>query len=359
MSDEPGTGFGDIASGGNHAPKSLSGSDTAVESSANTISQSIVATQLDRLSQTPSEGQYIDLEWLLSDCRPSKTVSERSPDALLLMERGYTFPEHNPGPSDTSSPQHLGSPGYVQVSGNSGHLSHKTTTVPMIKDNGKETLLRSDATELERLSLLVECSRRLGFSDLNEALSAYYASDLSGSAVLSHEQSLNRVKQLPNFLSKIREHSKQWPAWERANYVRETLTSVEEVYAEECRLARMNLASQGMSLTPKELQVGRMVQVTRALQQEVCSVSLASTSATNTNTSCLNQIPNTWALITSIVLHTYLPGEPQPPQSILLVMMLLCCRSPDSTGTLDLCQEYLFPHSADKNGSDGLHFMGN
>ncbi|EMD90864.1 hypothetical protein COCHEDRAFT_1030641 [Bipolaris maydis C5] len=288
VSDESGTSSSDITFVGDHAPKSLSGSETAVESGANTISPSSIIAQLDTLPQTSVESQCIDLEWLLSDSWPSKTASERTTDALLLIERGSKFLEHNPGPLDTSSPQHLGSPGYIQASTSNGHLSHKMMTVPTVKNHGHEALRRSGGTELERLSLLVECSRRLGFNDLNEALSVYYTSDLSGSAVLSHEQSLNRVKQLPNLLSKIREHSKQWPAWERANYVRETLTSAEEVYAEECRLASISSANQGIGLTSKEFQVGRTVQITRALQQEVCSALLASTDTRNTDTSFLN-----------------------------------------------------------------------
>lgn len=218
-------------------------------------------------------------------------------------------------------------------------------------DNEHETPLKPDAIEMERLNRLVECSRRLGFNDLSDALLAYYTSDLGASAVLSHEQSLNRVKQLPKFLSKIREHSKQWPAWERANYVRETLASAEDVYTEECRLARMNLANQGIGLTQKELQVGQMSRITRALQHEVCSASLTITRSTYTNILYLHQIPNTWALVTSIILHTNIPGEPQPPQTILMVMMLLCCRSHDPMSTLGLCQEYLFQHCTTDKGS--------
>jgi hypothetical protein len=261
----------------NHTSKSLLTSETAVESGLNAIPQSSTVPQMDPLFHTPVEGQYIDLDWLLSDSGASKTVLESTQDPSSLMERGYKNPDHSQGPSGTSPLQHLGSSGHVRVGSHSGHISHKTTTAPTAKNQGQGTMLRPDATELERLGLLAECSRRLGFNDLNEALSAYYTSDLSTSAVLSHEQSLNRVKQLPNFLSKIRDHSKHWPTWERANYVRETLTSAEDVYAEECRLARMNLANQGIiGLTQKEFQVGQMFQVTRVLQQEVCSTYLAS-----------------------------------------------------------------------------------
>ena len=351
MSDGLGTSSSDVTFVVNHAPKSLLGSDTAVESGLSAIPQSSTVPQLNPLSQYSTEGQYIDLDWLLTASRASKPVLERSQDPSSLMERDHKIPDHNQGSSDTSLPQHIGSPDHDQVSDNGGHLAHKTATAPIAMDNEHETPLKPDAIEMERLNRLVECSRRLGFNDLSDALLAYYTSDLGASAVLSHEQSLNRVKQLPKFLSKIREHSKQWPAWERANYVRETLASAEDVYTEECRLARMNLANQGIGLTQKELQVGQMSRITRALQHEVCSASLTITRSTYTNILYLHQIPNTWALVTSIILHTNIPGEPQPPQTILMVMMLLCCRSHDPMSTLGLCQDYLFQHCTTDKGS--------
>jgi hypothetical protein len=277
ISDNMGTYSSDITFIGNHAPKSLLGSDTAVESGFNAIPQASIVAQLDSLSRTPMEVQSIDLEWLLTGSETLKTVLERTQIHSPSMERGQKNADHCQNPSDTSLPRHLGSADHFRVGGNSGQSAHKMTTATMAQNTGNETLLRPDVTRLERLSLLVECSRRLGFSNLNEALSVYYTSDLSKSAILSHEQSLNRVRQLPNFLSNIREHSKHWPTWERANYVRETLRSAEDIYAEECRLARMNLRDQGIiGLTPKKIQVDQMCQITRVLQQEVCFASLAS-----------------------------------------------------------------------------------
>lgn len=277
ISDRSGTSSSDITFVGNYAPKSLLGSDTAVESGFNAIPQTNIVAQLDSVSRTPVEVQSIDLEWLLPDSGALKTVLERTQVHSPLMERGHKTPDNSQIPSGTSLPQHLGSSDHVRVGGSSGQSAHKMTPPPMAQNTGHETLLRPDVTRLERLSLLVECSRRLGFSNLNEALSVYYTSDLSKSAILSHEQSLNRVRQLPNFLSNIREHSKHWPTWERANYVRETLRSAEDIYAEECRLARMNLRDQDIiGLTQKEFQVDQMFQITRVLQQEVCSAYLAS-----------------------------------------------------------------------------------
>lgn len=56
------------------------------------------------------------------------------------------------------------------------------------------------------------------------------------------------------------------------------------------------------------------------------------------------------------MLHTVMPGEPQRPQTILMVMMLLCYRSEDPITTLGLCQEYLYQHDAtNDNGSGLLH----
>jgi hypothetical protein len=271
ISDRLGTGSRNTTSTGNHVPKPLLGSDTVVESGSNEVPQSNIVTQLDQLSPYLTDGQHIDLDWLLADSKASTTISERTQDPSSLMESGYNNPDHSQAPSVTSPPEHRGSSDYTQVSGKSSQLGHKTTIAPIAMNNGQETLLRPDATELERLSLLLDWSRRLGFNNLNDAFLAYYTSDLSASAVLSHEQSLNRVKQLPNFLSKIGEHSKHWPAWERANYVRETLASAEDVYIEECRLARISLANQDIGLTQKGFQGGQTFQITRALQQEVCS----------------------------------------------------------------------------------------
>ncbi|KAF2132477.1 hypothetical protein P153DRAFT_393461 [Dothidotthia symphoricarpi CBS 119687] len=335
ISDRLGTSSSYITFVGNHTPKSLLGSDTAVESGFNANPQTNIVAQLDSLSRAPVEVQPIDLEWFLADSGALETVLERTRVHSPSMGRGHKNPDHSQSPSSTSLPRHLGSSDHVRVGGNSGQSAHKMTTAPMAQDAGHEALLKSDVPRLERLSLLVECSRRLGFSNLDEALSVYYTSDLSKSTILSHEQSLNRVRQLPNFLSNIREHSKQWPTWERANYVRETLKSAEDIYAEECRLARMNLRDQGVvGLTQKEFQVDQMFHITRVLQQE---------------------IPNTWALITSIILHTVMPGEPQRPQTILMVMMLLCYRSQDPITTLGLCQEYLYQHdSTSDNGSNLL-----
>ncbi|KAI1675624.1 RadR transcriptional regulator [Pyrenophora tritici-repentis] len=336
ISDIFGTNSSDITFIGNHATKSLRVSQTAVESGFNTIPQTSIAAQLDSLSQNSAEVPSMDLEWLLKESGALKTALERTQVHSPPVERGHKSQDHSQSPSITSLPQHLGSSDHVWVGGNSGQSVHKMTTVPIAQITGHETLLRPDVTRLERLSLLVEYSRRLGFSNLDEALSVYYTSDLSTSAILSHEQSLNRVRQLPNFLSNIREHSKHWTTWERANYVRETLRSAEDIYAEECKLARINLRDQGViDMKQNEFKVDQMFQVTRGLQQE---------------------IPNTWALITSIVLHTDVPGEPQRPQTILIVMMLLCYRSQDPITTLGLCQEYLYQQDGtNDNGFDLLH----
>ncbi|KAK9419912.1 putative BZIP domain-containing protein [Seiridium unicorne] len=342
ISDRHGTSSRDITFVANHAPNSLIGSNTVVETGFNAVPQASIGAQLpwetalcDSLSRTSVEVQSIDLDWLLTGSGASETVLDHTQVRSPSMERGHKNPGHSQILPDTSLPRHLGSSDHVWVCDNSDQLAHKMTTAPMAQNKGHEALPRPDGTRLERLSLLVECSRRLGFSNLDEALSVYYTSDLSKSAILSHEQSLNRVRQLPNFLSNIREHSKQWRTWERASYVRETLRSAEEIYAEECRLARMNLRDQGMiQLTQKELRADQMSQITHALQQE---------------------IPNTWALITSIILHTVLPGEPQRPQIILMVMMLLCHRSQDPITTLGLCQEFLCQHDGTKDdGSDLL-----
>ena len=253
------------------------GPGTAVESGFSVTPQTSIAAQLDSLSRTPLEVQSIDLEWLLADSGALKPVLERTQIHSPSMERGQQNPDYSRSPSSTSLPRHHGSLDHVRVGGSSSQSVHRMTTSPMAQTTEQETLLRPDATRLERLSLLVECSRRLGFSNLNEALSVYYTSDLSKSAILSHEQSLNRVRQLPNFLSNIREHSKHWPTWERENYVRETLRSAEDIYAEECRVARINLRDQDITgLTQKELQVDQMFQITRVLQQEVCYASIAS-----------------------------------------------------------------------------------
>jgi hypothetical protein len=40
-----------------------------------------------------------------------------------------------------------------------------------------------------------------------------------------------------------------------------------------------------------------------------------------------------------------MPGEPQRPQTILMIMILLCYRSQDPVTILGLCQEYLYQHN--------------
>lgn len=278
MSDRSGTSSSDATFFGNHTPKSLLRSDTPVESSFHAIPQASNVAQLDSLSRNPVEAQSLDLEWLLAGSGTLETVLDHTQVRSSSMERGRKNPDRGQTMPNTSLPRHLGSSDHVGVGGNSGQSAHKTTTAPMAQNTGHETLTSPNVTRLERLTLLVEASKRLGFSNLDEALSVYYTSDLSKSAILSHEQSLNRARQLPNFLSAIREHSKHWCTWERANYVRETLRSAEEIYAEECKLARVNLRDQGsVSLSQKEFRVDQMVQITRVLQQEVCLASLAST----------------------------------------------------------------------------------
>ncbi|KAH6643225.1 hypothetical protein C7974DRAFT_119854 [Boeremia exigua] len=306
----------DITFTGNHAPHSLLGFDTTVEMGFNANPQSSIVSQLDSLSRNPVQMQPVDLEWLLADPATSGVVLERRQFDPSSMERGHKSPDQN----QHQNRNHLSHSDHVRASGNGGQSAHRITTAPTSQSTESQRVLKSDVTKLERLSLLVKCSRRLGFSDLNEALSVYYTSDLSKSAILAHEQSLDRVRQLPSFLSDIREHSKHWPTWERTNYVRETLRSAEDIYVEECRLARMHLRDQGIvGLTQKKPQVDQVFQITRILQ---------------------NEIPNTWALITSIILRTVMPDEPQQPQVILMVMMLLCYRSQDPTTILGLCQEH-------------------
>jgi len=277
ISESLGASSSDVAFVGNHAPKSLLGSDTVVESGFNAIPQTSMVAPLNPLSRTPVQVQSLDLEWLQTSSGPMKPVPERTQVHSPSIEKGHRNQDHTQSPSSTSFPQHLGSSDHVWIGGTSGQSSHKMTIPPIAQNTGHKVLPRPDATRLERLNLLVEYSRSLGFSNLNEALLVYYTSDLSKSATSSHEQSLSRVRQLPNFLSKIREHSKNWPTWEQANYVRETLRSAEEIYAEECRMARINLGDQGVvGLTQKEWEVDQMCQITRVLQKEVCSASLSS-----------------------------------------------------------------------------------
>ncbi|KFA80337.1 hypothetical protein S40288_11556 [Stachybotrys chartarum IBT 40288] len=267
ISDRPGATSSDIMVVGNQASKSPMGSNAAAESCLNTTPQNSIVAQQDLTFQTPLEVQPVDLNWLLTGFGSSRTVLERT----TPMEGGHKTPDHSPNSPSVSLPQHRGSSEYAPVGGNSGQPAHKATTAPMARNTNTvhETLPRPDITILERLSLLVEYSRRLGFSNLNEALTIYYTSDLSKSAILSHEQSLNRVRQLPSFISNIREHSKHWPMWERANYMKEMLRSAEDIYAEECRVARMNLANQGITgPTQKEFQADEMFQITRVLQKE-------------------------------------------------------------------------------------------
>lgn len=241
-----------------------------VESNLNATQQTSTVAQPDSLSRTPVHSQTTDLDWLLTDSGALKTVPPP------FME-GHENRDHSQGPPSTSLPRPLGSSGHVSIGRNSSQSTHKITTAPMVQNTGQNSPLRSNGTKLERLSLLVECSRRLGFSNLNEALSLYYTSDLSKSAMLSHERSLDRVRQLPSFLSSIREHSKHWPSWERTSYTRETLRSAEDIYADECRSARMNLRDQGITgLTQQEFQFDQMFQNTNVLQQEVRSASRVS-----------------------------------------------------------------------------------
>jgi hypothetical protein len=271
MPDRLGASSNEITFVGNRAQNLPLRADTAVKSGSNGVTQTSIVAHIDPLLQTPLEAQPIDLEWLLTDLESLKPVQERTHVHSPSMERGHKNPNHSQTPSNISIPRHFGSSDHVRVSENSGQSTPKTTTIPMAHNTRHETLPRTDIARLEQLSLLVECSKRLGFSSLNEALSVYYTSDLSKSEMLSHEQSLNRVRQLPNFLSDIREHSKCWPTWERANYVRETLRSAEDIYAEECKLARINLREQGiLSPTQNGFQVDQMFQITSVLQQEVC-----------------------------------------------------------------------------------------
>jgi hypothetical protein len=276
-SDRLGPSFSDMTFVGNHTSNPLLGSDTGADSGFNPIPQTSIVSHLDSISQAPVEVQSIDLEWLMTDSRASKPVLGRTQVHSPPMEREHKNPDHSQIPSNTSLPRHLGSLDRARVGGNSGQSAHKMTTAPIAQNPGHETPIRPDATRLERLSLLMEYSRCLGFNNLNEALSVYYTSDLSKSAILSHEQSLDRVRQLPNFLSNVREHSRYWQTWERDNYVRETLRSAEEIYAEECRLARTNLQDQGITGLPqKGFQADQIVQITRDLQQEVCFASITS-----------------------------------------------------------------------------------
>lgn len=271
-----GTSSGDITFPGNHASSLFLGSNDAVESGLNAIPQTSMLAQLDCISQIQVQNQSTDNEWLLTDLGTPKTVLEHTQIYTPSMERGQRKPDYCQSPSRTRLPRDVGTSNHVQIGGNSGQSAHKMTSTLIAQNTGHETAQNSDATRLERLTLLAEHSRRLGFSSLNEALSVYYTSDVSKSAILSHEQSLSRVRHLPSFLSDIREHSKHWPTWERDNYVRETLRSAEDIYAEECRIARMNLSDQGLiGLTQKEFQFDQMIQITRVLQQEVCLTSLA------------------------------------------------------------------------------------
>ena len=261
----------DIVFASNHASRFSPGSDTMVESNINATQRTSTVAQPDLLSRPPVHTQPTDLDWLLTDFGPLKHV----PPPFL---EGYENRDHNHGPPTTSLSRSLRPSDHVPIGRNRSQSIHKITTSPKVQNTGQNSLLSSNGTKLERLNLLVECSRRLGFSNLDEALSLYYTSDLSKSAMMSHERSLDRVRQLPSFLSSIREHSKDWPSWERTSYVRETLRSAEDIYAEECRSARMNLQGQGITgMTQHKFQFDQMFQNTNILQQEVRSASRAST----------------------------------------------------------------------------------
>ncbi|ETS85842.1 hypothetical protein PFICI_03867 [Pestalotiopsis fici W106-1] len=105
-------------------------------------------------------------------------------------------------------------------------------------NSGSCTRPSPDSSLSDRLSHLMECSKQLGFDDLDDALLCYYTSDVRDSALLSHKQSLSRARKLSHFLSDIREHSKAWSNWERADFMREIVKSAEEIYVEECMVAR-------------------------------------------------------------------------------------------------------------------------
>nr|POF14362.1 hypothetical protein CFP56_03386 [Quercus suber] len=291
ISVDLGTSSSNIPLSGHHTSRSLIESDISVESGLNTIQSSSTATQLDSVSWAPMEAESIDLEWLLAESGAFKNVSERTQARSPSIER-HGNSDYSQRLQHPSLPQHLDPSNHVQIDSNSVQPAQESSTASATQNTGHSLPLGMGGTRLERLSLLVECAKRLGFSNLNEALSVYYTSDLSKSALMSHEQSLNRVRQLPNLLSSIREHSRTWPSWERTNYMKETLRSAEDIYVEECRVARMNLRNQDITvLLQKESQIDQMYQTTRALQQEVGSASPISMPGSHHHTWIMPEIP--------------------------------------------------------------------
>ncbi|KAI9155102.1 transcription factor radR-like [Paramyrothecium foliicola] len=114
------------------------------------------------------------------------------------------------------------------------------------RDNGCSANVGPDASLPRRLSHLMNCSRKLGFNSLEDAMLRYYTSDLSDSTLLAYKQSLSRAQELSMFLSEIRKHSKTWTTWERAAYTSEIFKNAEEAYVEECTAAKKRAQAAGI-----------------------------------------------------------------------------------------------------------------
>ncbi|KAK4446923.1 transcription factor radR [Podospora aff. communis PSN243] len=191
-----------------------------------------------------------------------------------------SFPSTSSPPSIESIPSPISS-------------SQTTTTDPM------DTT--SSASSIDsRLDAVLERIDQLGFDSFDSLVTAYYAETFSGSSRVANEQRLSRNRRLPAVLAEIFRAASQWSAWERVGTNQETIKAAESLLVSEGTAAREAIEGSLSLLVDSS---GRGASGVERLVQ--------------------NEIPNLWALMTSLASGPHSFRQQDRSGAALAAIMLL------------------------------------
>nr|C5H883.1 RecName: Full=Transcription factor radR; AltName: Full=Radicicol biosynthesis cluster regulator [Floropilus chiversii]ACM42404.1 RadR putative transcriptional regulator [Floropilus chiversii] len=154
----------------------------------------------------------------------------------------------------------------------------------------------------ERLEYVLERAEQVGFDNFDSLVTAYYSETFHGSSRLASEQRLSRNRRLPRVIAEIFRAASHWSAWERGGMNQEVIKSAECLLISEGTAARNALEGSLSLLVDGGNGSGDASSVERLVQ---------------------NEIPNLWALMTSLASGTHSPRQQDRSGTALAAIMLL------------------------------------
>jgi hypothetical protein len=182
----------------------------------------------------------------------------------------------------------------------------------------------------ERLESVLERVEQAGFDNFDALVTAYYSETFHESSRLASEQRLSRNRRLPRVIAEIFRAASQWSAWERGGMNQEVIKSAECLLILEGTTARNALeGSLSLLVDGGNGSSSGATSVERLVQNEV-SVDFPFFFFLHLLFFLFHsallltmQIPNLWALMTSLASGTHSPRQQDRSGTALAAIMLL------------------------------------